>query len=100
MKQEKLTLEEIEKALNTLQQFSTLLAKYESMVRRISYQLRRFETTSSSFSFTPENIMKMLLGSGMIKLPQHLQQQVDLEDISLTDKEAEKIVKKVKKRKK
>ncbi len=100
MKEEKLTLNKVEEALNILQQFSTLLAKYESIVRRISYQLRRFETTSSSFSFTPENIMKMLLGSGMVKLPQHLQQQVDLEDISLADKEAEKVIKKIKKRKK
>ena len=96
MKEEKLTLDKVEEALNVLQRFSVLLAKYESIVRRIGLQLRRFESTSSSFSFTPENIMKMLLGSGMLKVPQ----QVNVEDVSLNDKEAEKIVRKIKKRKK
>jgi len=96
VKEKELTLEEVENALNVLTKFSTLLARYESIIRRISLQLRRFETTSSSFNFTPENIMRMLLSSGMVRLPQ----QTQLEDVNLTDKDAERIIKKIKKRKK
>jgi len=92
-----LTLEDVEKAIQTIERFMKVVQRYQSTMRRLSYTLGQSNISVNR----PEDFMRMLLQSNLIKPASQTKIETPNEDeIELNDEEAKKIIEKYKEKEK